>query len=130
MDYVTMNEQFGKDLKEFECKFKEFSKRRKIAYSTLSMIIGIFIGISIVLYLSNSYPINNLTLTIDAIVISVFIGTVSWVLGWDTRRRGDLGMEYSEFRFNYVMQFIKIVDDNVSSLKKILEDCISALKKP
>ena len=86
-------------------------------------------GISIGLYLSNSYPISTLTLTINAIVISAFIGAVSLVLGWDSQRRGDFGMEYSEIRFNYVMQFIKIVDDKVSSFDKILKDNIT-LKKP
>ena len=86
-------------------------------------------GISIGLYLSNSYPISALTLTINAIVISAFIGAVSLVLGWDSQRRGDFGMEYSEMRFNYVMQFIKIVDDKVSSFDKILKDNIT-LKKP
>ena len=93
------------------------------------MTIGLYIGISIGLYLSNSYPISTLTLTINAIVISAFIGAVSLVLGWDSQRRGDFGMEYSEIRFNYVMQFIKIVDDKVSSFDKILKDNIT-LKKP
>ena len=129
MDYVTMNEQFNKDLEGFEHKFKMFIKKRKKAYRTLGMTIGLYIGISIGLYLSNSYPISTLTLTINAIVISLFIGAVSYILGWDSQRRGDLWMEYSEMRFNYVMQFIKIVDDKVSSFDKILKDNIT-LKKP
>ena len=129
MDYVTMNEQFNKDLEGFEHKFKMFIKKRKKAYRTLDMTIGLYIGISIGLYLSNSYPISNLTLTINAIIISLCIGAVSLILGWDSQRRGDLGKEYSQWRFNYVMQFIKIVEDKISSLNKILEDIIT-LKKP
>ena len=86
-------------------------------------------GISIGLYLSNSYPISTLTLTISAIVISLFIGAGSYILGWDSQRRGYFWMEYSNMRFNYVMQFIKIVDDKVSSFDKILKDIIT-LKKP
>ena len=129
MDYVTMNEQFNKDLEGFEREVKMYIKKRKIAYLTLDITIFFFIGISIGLYLSNSYPISTLTLTINAIVISAFIGAVSLVLGWDSQRRGDFGMEYSEIRFNYVMQFIKIVDDKVSSFDKILKDNIT-LKKP
>ena len=88
-----------------------------------------YIGISIGLYLSNSYPISTLTLTINAIVISLFIGAVSYILGWDSQKRGDLWMEYSEMRFNFVTQFIKIVDDKVSSFDKILKDNIT-LRKP
>ena len=130
MDYETMNENFNKDVKILEYKFKVFLRKRKIATSVLSFSIWVFIGISISLYLSNSLQIDNLTLTIYAIVISVFIGIASFFLGWDSQKRGDFGMEYSELRFNYVMQYINIVDDKISSLNKILEDNILTLKKP
>ena len=129
MDYVTMNEQFNKDLEGFEREVKMYIKKRKIAYLTLDITIFFFIGISIGLYLSNSYPISTLTLTISAIVISLFIGAGSYILGWDSQRRGYFWMEYIDMRFNYVMQFIKIVDDKVSSFDKILKDIIT-LKKP
>ena len=129
MDYETMNENFNKDVKILEYKFKVFLRKRKIATSVLSFSIWVFIGISISLYLSNSLQIDNLTLTIYAIVISVFIGIASFFLGWDSQKRGDFGMEYSELRFNYVMQYIKIVDDKISSLNEILEDNICTRKK-
>ena len=130
MDYDSMNENFNNDLKGFECELKVFLEKRKKASFMLFGTIWFFIGILIELYLSNSLPVDNLTLTIYAIVISVIIGIVSMFLGWDSQKRGDFGREYSELRFNYVMQYIKIVDDKISSLNKILEDNILTLKKP
>ena len=130
MDYDSMNENFNNDLKGFECELKVFLEKRKIALFMLAITIGFIIGILTELNLSNSLQIDNLTLTIYAIVISVIIGIVSMFLGWDSQKRGDFGMEYSELRFNYVMQYIKIVDDKISSLNKILEDNILTLKKP
>lgn len=125
-----MNKNFTKDVKVFEYKFKAYLRKSKIASSVLSSSIGVFIGISISLYLSNSLSIDNLTLTIYAIVISVFIGIASFFLGWGSQKRGDFGIEYIELRFIYVMQYINIVDDKISSLNKILEDNILTLKKP
>ena len=113
MDYPTINKQFEKDIEGFKCKLRKFLKKRKEAYLTIDIIIGFFIGISATLYLSNLYPINNLTLTINTMVISALIGALSLILGWDSQKRGDFGMEYSELRFNYVMQFIKIVYDKI-----------------
>ena len=113
LDYLTMNNKFDNDIKGFNCKLSEFLKKRKEAYLTIDIIIGFFIGISATLYLSNLYPINNLTLTINTMVISALIGALSLILGWDSQKRGDFGMEYSELRFNYVMQFIKIVYDKI-----------------
>jgi hypothetical protein len=39
MDYVTMNEQFNKDLEGFEREVKMYIKKRKIAYLTLDITI-------------------------------------------------------------------------------------------
>ena len=39
MDYVTMNEQFKKDLEGWDCKVKMYRKKRKIAYLTLDITI-------------------------------------------------------------------------------------------
>lgn len=119
MGYMDMNKQYENDLKGFECKLKAYVKKRKIKLVVLSMAIGFYIGISLGLYLPDSNYIGNLTLTINAIIISMFIGAASWVFAWDAQKRNDMGMEYNELRFNYVMQFLKIIDDRISLLNKL-----------
>jgi hypothetical protein len=81
---------------------------------TFFTLIGMFVGISVTLYLLNELPFDNLTFSLYAIVISLFIGFASLLVAWDSQKRGDLGMENSELRFNYVMQYIKVVDDKLT----------------
>lgn len=122
MDFATMNTNFGNDLKGFQNKLGEFIKKRKTSVSIFWVSIGVFMGISLSMYLSNELPIDSLTISLYAIVISLFIGFASLLVAWDSQKRGDFGKEYSELRFNYVMQYIKVVDDKLSELKKIIED--------
>ena len=114
-----MNKQYENDVKGFEYKLKAYVKKRKIALYMLSTAIMFYIGISLGLYLPDSNYIGNLTLTINAIIISMFIGAASWFFAWDAQKRNDIGMEYNELRFNYVMQFLKIIDDRISLLNKL-----------
>ena len=128
MDYETMSEQFKRDMQEFEFRAKMFLNKRKVAYRALILFAFLFAGISVGRYVSGSYSINDLTIFIDTIVISTFIGIVSYILGWDSQKRNDFGMEYNELRFNYIMQSIKIVDDKISSMCKNSDDNKSAQK--
>jgi hypothetical protein len=113
MNFATLNKNYEKDLEGFTKEFKSFLKIRKIKMLTFFTLIGIFIGISVTLYLLNELIIDNLTFSLYAIVISLFIGFASLLVAWDSQRRGDFGMKYSELRFNYIMQYIKVVDDKL-----------------
>ena len=123
-----MSEQFKRDMQEFEFRAKMFLNKRKVAYRALILFAFLFAGISVGRFVSGSYSINDLTIFIDTIVISTFIGIVSYILGWDSQKRNDFGMEYNELRFNYIMQSIKIVDDKISSMCKNSDDNKSAQK--
>ena len=121
-----MSEQFKRDMQEFEFRAKKFLNKQKVANLALISFAFFFAGISVGRYVSGSYSINDLIIFINTLVISTFIGIASYILGWDSQKRNDFGMEYSELRFNNIMQSIKIVDDKISSMCKNSDDNKSA----
>lgn len=117
MSYDSMNQEFSKDIFSFENNLKNFVKRRRFLYGLVGVFSGAIVGFLMPIYIIYRAPITSFGLALDSIALTLLIAYVSFVLAWDSRKRADFGMTYTQMRFNYVMKFLKIISDDLASIK-------------
>ena len=86
MDIDSLAQNLENDLKEFEFKFKVYKGKRKWIFGGLKIYL-IFMASLSMLFSSNAIPVDSLSISFLALIITITFGFfIGYIMGFTTNR--------------------------------------------